>query len=316
MVFNDNILSYLDGEWDFSRFAGTDYLTGYIYTDSEATIKITFYSSDGGNIEHEFTSFPGVNLLRVRKGDLCGSVSWADITRVLVSTDLETYPTVFDDLRFVLADPDNASAFNDTGQVWDFPSGTWHIYELDGATKSLGCYAEAGETLALLHENYGADVRVSARVRVCREDGKAGLAFRVSDGTSGSEDMYAFFIDTANDQVELREWTAGTPADIESAVAYSCTYDIDYYLGVIVLGTSIQCYLSTDAGTLWDSDNMVFDTTDATISSGQVGFLVVGNNMARFGDFELEGSGDLHDPSDTVDLSIDAMFRTIFPFSE
>jgi hypothetical protein len=128
--------------------------------------------------------------------------------------------------------------------------------------------------------------------------------------------MYGFFIDTANNQVELREWAAGSPANIESAVAYTCTYDIDYYMGVIVQGTTIQCYISTDESTLWDSDNKVFDTTDDTIASGQVGFIVVGNSIGRFGDFELRSAGDQHDPSDTADISIDAMFRTIFPFSE
>jgi len=317
LVFSTNILSYLDGEWDFSHLAGTDYFAGYVYTEAEAGVNISLYSS-GGHYEHDFTSIPGINLIKVKKQDLdpVGSPNWAEIERIVISTDLDVQATIVDDLRFVLADPDDSDEFNDTGEIWDFPSGTWHVYELDGATKSLGCYVRANEILALLHEDYGNDVRLSARVRVCLEDGEAGLVFRVSDGTSGSEDMYGFFIDTANNLVELREWTAGTPADIETAVAYDCDYDVDYYLGVIVQGTTIQCYISTDAGTLWHSGNMVFDTTDATISSGQVGCLVINENIARFGDFVVRGAGDKHDPSDTADLSIDAMFRTIFPFSE
>jgi len=159
-------------------------------------------------------------------------------------------------------------------------------------------------------------VMYRAKVQVCRVDGEAGIVFRVADGTSGSEDCYGFFIDTANNLVELREWTAGTPANIEDAVSYACTYDVDYYLGVIVQGTAITCYISTDVNTLWDSGNQVFDTTDDTIDAGQVGLIVVGDSIARFGDVEVRSAGDTLDPSDTVELTVDAMFRTIFPFSE
>jgi len=317
LVFSSDGLSYLEGTWDFSRFAGTDYFTCYVETPTQATITIRF-DSPGGHYQHQFqSSAGGGDHVKVKKGDFTVSVSptWANIVRIYITTDLDG-ATVLDDFRFVLADPDDDAEHNDTGDVWDFPSGTWHVFELDGAAKSLGCYDEAGETVALLHENYGADVMYRAKVQVCRVDGEAGIVFRVADGTSGSEDCYGFFIDTANNLVELREWTAGTPANIEDAVSYACTYDVDYYLGVIVQGTAITCYISTDVNTLWDSGNQVFDTTDDTIDAGQVGLIVVGDSIARFGDVEVRSAGDTLDPSDTVELTVDAMFRTIFPFSE
>jgi len=223
----------------------------------------------------------------------------------------------FDDLRLSSADPYDSNKHNDTGGVWEFPTGHWHIYELDGATKSLGQIdVESGiEKVALIYTDYGADVKYSARVRAKRDDGKVGLVFRCSDGTGGSEDCYAFLLDTDNDEVLLRSYVAGAPSNVAAAVAYSCDKDTNYYLGVIANGTSIQCFVSPSLATLWDVGNREFSVTDSDQASGKCGLMTI-DTLGRFTNVKLEAFKDLHIPGDQIQLSAHSIFRTIYPFHE
>lgn len=224
--------------------------------------------------------------------------------------------TVFyvDDVRLSAPDPGNSAAGNDTGTVWDFFSGSWHIEEQKSAGQSLGQNdSEAGaEKVALLAANYGADIQYSALVRARRDDGKVGLVFRASDATAGSEDMYALVLDTANDRVVLYEYVAGTPAEIGDA-AFSCARDTDYRLSVTANGADIQCFVSAAGGDLWG--NRVIQVSDTTHTAGRAGLITVGT-LGRFTDVRLQGIGDRHDPDDRLQVSVWAVFRTITPFHE
>ena len=86
-------------------------------------------------------------------------------------------------------------------------------------------------------------------------------------------------------------------------------------MGVLAKGTSIQCYISDSLATLWDPASKKFDTTDSDHSSGQCGLISVGSH-GRFTDVRLEEIGDLHVPSDQIQLSAFSLFRTIYPFHE
>jgi len=222
-----------------------------------------------------------------------------------------------DDLRVVAADPDDSAAHNDTATVWDFESGTWHVYELDGTTKYLGqLEINSGvEKTALVHANYGADVAFCAQCQAKRDDGIVGLVFRCTDATGGSEDCYAFLLDTANDQLLLREYVAGTPSNVATAVSYTLATDTDYYLGVKVQGSVIQCFISTSRSTLFLSTNRQFNTTDSTHSSGQCGLMTIGT-IGRFTNVDLDGIQDRHVPGDQVTLVVQAVFQTAMPFYE
>jgi len=223
----------------------------------------------------------------------------------------------FDDLRLSSADPYDSNKHNDTGGIWEFPTGHWHIYELDGVAKTLGQIdIDSGvEKIALIYTDYGTDVKYRAKVRAKRDDGKVGIVFRCSDGTGGSEDCYAFLLDTDNDEVLLRSYVAGASSNVAAAVAYICDKDTDYYLGVIVNGTSIQCFVSPSRATLWDVGNREFNATDSDQASGRCGLMTI-DTLGRFTDVKLEAFKDLHIPGDTIQLSAYSLFRTIYPFHE
>lgn len=243
------------------------------------------------------------------------TLATVETVELYCTTNAGSYTIYVDDVRLVAADPGDAATYNGTGTVWDLDSGTWHVYELDSVAKALG-QIEIGagvEKTALLHTDYGNDIKFYAKCRAKRDDGKVGLVFRASDGTAGSEDLYAFLIDTANNQALLYDYAAGTPTTLGTST-FTCDKNTDYYLGVSVRGTIIECNASADLATLWNSENEMFDTTDGTHTSGQVGFMTIGT-LGRFTDMRIDGVGDRHVPSDQLSLAVWSVFRTIAPFS-
>jgi hypothetical protein len=220
----------------------------------------------------------------------------------------------FDDVRLSMADPDNAAIFNDTYDVWDNESGTWHVYEQQSAEQAYGQIDNDGLKVSLVHATYENDMKISAKVMVKRDAGRAGLVFRCSDATPASEDMYAFVLDTATDLAYLLGYAAGAATIISSA---GYTFDVDawYYLGVFVNGSEIQCFISTNEDTLWEEGNRVINVTDATHASGQPG-LCTDDAIGRFADVVIEGVADRHLPASQVQVTIYAWFRTIYPFYE
>jgi len=285
-------------------------------TDSSNYYYYNYVAAGAGSEKHHF-------VIKVGDFSTTGSPSWGSINEIefLAAIGAAVPEFYIDDLRASVADPDDANAYNETGDVWDFPSGEWHIYELEGATKYLG-QIESGsgvEYVALVHTDYGADVKYRAKCRVRTTYGEAqrqaGLVFRATDGTSGSEDFYAFLFDPDFDELLLREYVAGVPSNVVAAVSRSLDIDTDYYLGVQTNGTSIKCYFSSILASLWDTSSKVFDTTDSTHTSGQCG-LMTRTGLGRFTDVRLESLKDLHIPGDRIQLTAHSVFRTIYPFHE
>lgn len=321
---------YLIGSWDFSGVAASSYLCIPVFNAPFSGTLHVFFSthSDATWVDdyfrYTFAMSVGLNFLKMAKGSptlTVGSPSWSNIVYIRVqSTDV----TLVDDFRWSDADPDDLGTFNDTATIWDFPTGTWHIYELDGAEKSLGQIdCENGvEKVALVHTDFSGDIRYSARCRVKNGEGFAGVVFRCSDGTGGSEDCYALLLNTASDQLELRSYVAGASSNVSAPVAYTFNVDTDYYLGILAVGTAIQCFLHTDIDSLWDAGSKRFDVADSDHSSGQVGLMTIGSgtsglfSLGRFTSISLSQIGDVQISSSQIQLSARALFRTIYPFYE
>lgn len=221
-----------------------------------------------------------------------------------------------DDVRIVAEDPDSALVFNDTADAFDFPSGTWHIYEQASVVKTLGQIdSEADvEKIAVIAQDFGGDYLFSSRCRAKRDDGKVGLVFRINESLAGSEDMYVCYLDTANQLLVFAKLVGGTLTTIQSA-SFTCLKDTDYYLGIFAKDTTVQCFASMAYSGLWDAENRIISTTDATYSTGRCGLITIGT-LGRFSDIDLEQSADRHVPADEVTVDIYAWFRTVFPFYE
>lgn len=275
----------------------------------------------------------GWSFLKIEKTDfdVNGSPTWESIEAIaiILSTASISTEATFDDWRIVRADPDDATKGNDTGSVWDFIRDVWHIEELDSATKTLGCIdnTEGLEQVALIHEEPSANIKLLAKVRAKRDNGKVGLVFRCEDGTSGSEDMAALTIGTTLDQLELRRWTGGSISNLATAVSQVTAPDTDYWLGVQVIGDTVRCYFGEEIADIWNEDTeefvadaKVFDVTDAVFASGgalaggQAGLISMGA-LGRFDDVELYSIGE-HVPGDSIEIYLPVIFRSVYPFGE
>lgn len=317
---------------DLSDVSQDDYITlsvrvGNIASTSRS-ITLQLYTGETPDVntyfEKVFTTGLTINgwrFLKAKKSEFTvnGQADWGVISsiRIMTSSTGGSHRIYIDDLRYSLVDPDDPTTFNETGEVWDFPTGTWHIEELDTTAKSLGqSDPEANvEKVALIHTNYGPDVRYRAKVRAFATTGKVGLVFRCSDGTGGSEDCYAFLVNVFSDQLELVSYAAGVVSGVAAAASKTLDQDDDYYLGVIVNSTSIQCFFNQTLDDLWSVANRVFNVTDSTHAAGQCGFMTI-TAQGRFADVKLEPANDLHVPSEQIQLSAWALFRTIYPFGE
>jgi len=316
------------------RFTNDDFVYITCYTTETVTNVRVRFRTDGSNFfEWALGDLNGRYFKKLKKGSASetGSPDWSSITSIWVSfvengTAVDLY---FDDIRLVRADPDDATKGNDTGAIWDFIRDVWHICEQGSSDHVLGCIdnTAALEQVALIHEAPPTDIKLLASVRAKRDDGEVGLVFRCADGTSGSEDMAAFFMDTADDQLELRKWAAGSASDIASAVSQSLAVGTDYWLGVWMIGNRVRCYFGTSKAAIWDDEHnefvasaRKFNETDSVfasggaLASGQCGLLSIGT-LGRFDDVELHGLAG-HVPGDTIEVEVKAVYRTIYPFRE
>jgi hypothetical protein len=206
-----------------SRFLDNDYITFIIYSDVNDKLNYSFgfYAPDSSNYYSttglSFTG-SGYHFLKILKSSLIssGSPSFANCQKITAETNPDSavnYNIYYDDLRIVKADPDDATTFNDTGRIWDFSSGVWHIYDGNRPGEpsvkfSLGQIQSGGADICLatppsVHVTNG---KVSGGVYIKGADGRAGLAFRIKDPTADSEDMMAVILDTAADKVYLVQY--------------------------------------------------------------------------------------------------------------
>ncbi|RKY09636.1 MAG: hypothetical protein DRP56_02350, partial [Planctomycetota bacterium] len=245
-----------------------------------------------------------------------GSPTLAGITTIEIYCTVNAGSAIFyfDDVRLAAVDPDSGSDWNDTGDVWDNESGTWHVEEQASADKYLGQIDGAAAVgAALVSINYGPDVQFRSLCRL-KSAGGAGLLFRITDATPGSEDGYIFIASTASDLLYLYSLSGGTPTSLSTAT-FPLSVGDDFYLGIIVKGPTIECYASTALADLWDVSNRAILETDSTHTAGQVGLATMSAN-GRFTDFLLSRIADRYIPADQVDIEIKAMFSTIAPFSD
>jgi hypothetical protein len=122
-------------------------------------------------------------------------------------------------------------------------------------------------------------------------------------------------MDTDNDEVLLKQYLAGAMSDVASAVAYTSSRNGDYYLGVLLQGTNIQCFISTSETNLWNVANRKFNVTDSTHATGQAGLMTIGT-IGRFSDWDVETIGDLHLPDDQLEVTVYGLYQTVYPFHE
>jgi len=329
----------LDTPLDLSNYGDADHigLWGYGggWTDR---FELRFYSSTSDYYTTGVVSINsgrGYGKVAKAKGDYSatGNPDWGNITRI-EARGTTTYGSGadirFDSIRVVSDDPTDPGSPSETGGVWTRYPGEWYIQELgdDYSGRGLGCvHANFGsgaiyEYISLIDDSdldYGNDVCLWVHLKINDEgdagsNGKAGLVFRCSDTTPGSEDFYYLFLDPENDKLRLGEYVSGSEAAI-SEIDYTCDYGTEYYLGVFVVGSSIKCFVSAAESGLWDSSNLKIDTTDASHNSGKSGVGCFNGNTV-FLDVELEDTEDRHQCDDHMRLTPYLLYRTIFPFSE
>jgi hypothetical protein len=329
---------YMIGTFDLTeegRFGNDDYIVMSVYLPSAANdLWLRFWTSTGNYYRRHQTGpyAAGWHTLAFLRSDFgqVGSPDWSDINRVYLGVDDDALSpdATFDYLRFEVADPDDATNPNPTGNVWDFQptGGAWAITEDvgGGAGATLACLdIESGvEKVALIDDDdTPADVRFRARVRAKRDEGYVGIVWRAGPDTltEGTEDCYAAVLDTANDQVLVREYNNGAVTQ-KDAIAMVVSPNEWFIIGVIAKGSTFQVYvvpevLVSDDDDIFDEANLRFTVTDATHTTGKCGVMSI-STLGRFDEAKLWSLRDKVAPSDTITLTGTAIFRTIAPFYE
>lgn len=232
-----------------------------------------------------------------------------------------------DQVSIQVADPDAPSYPNATGRAWDVDTGHAGWW---GLTKDCGgdSYAihlatfQENDTIVLTKDvTTPNDVYLRGRVRVNKDDGYAGIAWRIQDETGGSEDCYCACIDTASNQIRVYEYAAGSQS-LKSGWAFTCAVDTWYVLGVRVDGDTFTVFGAKLSELPDGDDSQVFNgeyekgsAADATKATGQCGFISI-DSLGRFDNFYFESYVDRMIPSDDITVNGYALFRTIAPFSE
>lgn len=335
------LIAYRDGSWDLSGISDYALICCSVFSDDVyPVIEIRFHTTvdtdyfwdedTGSSINNAYSEFA------LRKGYFhsVGSPDWSSITRIEIRISTSTYVgTVrFDDLRASnMADVDDPDLmYDETGGNWLLPVENgyeaWHIYELDSTEKFLGrlpLHGIGGTGVsygaAVVAQDYGSDVRLSAKVKM-RSSGAAasmayaGLFFRCTEYSPG-ETGYSFTLHPSDDTVVLQEHTSGVGITTLDSASFTNEFGSEYYLGVIVQSTSIKCFASIVRTDLWDDDNLLIEVTDSTHTSGRAG-VISAECHSRFGDVELESVADLHVPGDQIVLNVWSLFQTIYPFAE
>ena len=329
---------WLDLETD-GRFTDADYVVLRVYVDNPtdiATLDLIFLCPDWDNyyyLQIQSTDLvAGWNYFTKKKSDFLsdGSPDWADSLLLIRIQPGEDYLTHIwlDYWTIEKADPDNANVSNVTGDVWNFQpaAGVWTITEDveeddPGATLAY-LYTTAHLGVAYLDMDTPDDVRLTARVQTKNEAGYAGLFWRGDETlmlTTGYEQCYASLLYTSGaGSLGLYRYASGVPTTLYSTAN---TYFPDkwYTLGVESKGSTQRLYcalssaLSYDDSAVFSATHLKTTVTDATYSSGKIGFLANGA-LGRFDDVVVESLGDKHVPADQITVSGQALFRTIAPF--
>jgi len=327
----------LDLESD-DRFTDADFIVLFVdasFVDDFDSFVIAFLSSDISYYYATVDSIAGgYNFITIKKSDFVEQSS-PDLSKIK-KLEFIFYPKDpcghaitlrLDYLRIEKADPDNANVPNATGDVWNFQpeAGAWTITEditEDSPGATLACFdVDAGvEKVALLDKNIPNDIRLRARVYDKTFSGTVGVLWRAGEDclTEGTEDGYALTVGAGGNHVSVVRYDNGTPTTL-----YTTGMDIDsgrwYTLGVESKDDEHRVYAALSSTLLYD-DSKVFEgdylkksLTDATYSSGDVGFLSQ-STLGRFDDVVIESIEDKVVPADQITVSGQVVFRTIAPF--
>ena len=321
-----NAVAYKIVSWDLTdegRFTDDDYVIFPVYVEQldsngKALVAVRFWTAYDTDFfwSYEIFTATGWYFLITKKDDfdVVGSPDWSNITAfglyIQQVTGAASTPTVIahvDDLRIVKADPDDATAYNDTGKAWDKAAhtgsdvGEWHIYEGNrtgepGKPYSYGqIKTDASPAVWYLSHKPLTTTQITstvqAGVNVKDNDGLVGLAFFVKDVTADSWDMYVLEADSSGDTITLAKYVGGTRTQIAQA---SFTFDPDeiLWLGADFKdydsdGGRIKVYASLSEGNLIQAANLILseqDTEWVGDAGGSVGVLSKQAN-ARFVNF-------------------------------
>jgi hypothetical protein len=264
---------------------------------SGRAVQITF--EDGGD-SFQWSSGALTNnawqVLIPKRSDFSesGSPDWSTIsaTRVELTGGASGDVLHVDLMTLEDADPADANNPNAFSSYWDVqPTGGWWTVHADIAQSGFlfnrwawhaGCLDMEASVEKSLVRDYTItteDYVLSGNVLCKRQDGIVGLWFGLQDATAGSEDGYAFCIDTANDKAILYSYTAGAATTIEEVAISGMSFDIStiYSLSVRKSGSIIECSVG----------DFYISAIDDTYTGGKAGFLSIGT-LGRFDMFWLQ----------------------------
>jgi len=329
-------LRALDASLDLEiegRFTNDDYVVAAIYIDDKTDmshVRVNFRTSSGNGYYAQWLpadTVVGWNFLIKKKSDCVqyGSGDWANINDIHIYIDSTSSASGFraryDYVRIEKADPDNAAVPNATGSQWDFQpnAGIWTITEdISGAGATLACLdVESGVVNgARIDETTPGDVRFRARVMAKRDAGYVGIVWRAEGGV---EDTYTALLDVTNDKLLVREYSNGSPAQLDNP-DFTSAVDTWYVVGVVAKGDTFRVY-ATAASNLDDDDDvfnggyLLSTVEDATLTTGKCGVMSI-STLGRFDEVKLSSLQDKMIPADEITLEGKAIWRTIAPFGE
>jgi len=288
---------YKGARKDFSAWADTDYFVMTAYRDyGENNYRVKFYDGSDYFFSPALTMAEYWQVLTCAKGDFSpnggGSPSWSSIDQLYFS--LAGAAGEMDNWRWSKKDPD-ASQPNDFGSSWDYflSSCPWFVYtdvceRCAGNSVPVGSVSGPGEAEQVLLasmddiQNIKMKVRVYAFTSSVVRTGRAGIVFRCSDGTSGSEDCYALVLDTDSDTLSLYKYVEGEARLIGEA-GFNAGVEVWYWVGVEAYENKIACYASENEGDLW---GVPLIEVTAPPEAGKCG-LIVADGMGRFDNVDV-----------------------------
>ena len=334
----------ITGNWNLGAWEDSDFIVipYNFFNVSLPTTSLTItFKNDDSNYFEEVWSITHSDVYQhsvmAKKSAFAetGNADWGSISEIVLTLSLSggTSPFYFtvDGIRMSKSDPDDADAMNDTGDAWDFANEPWHIIDCTegqywptstppGITRAfLPIYAADPvgdwDCWAKLMQAVPSDCKISVAVWRDSETGAAGLWFRATDLTAGSEDGYVLYAPSES-IFPLRDIVGGSVSTSWIAGGYwGNERDIGWwYMGVICKGSSIQTFASRTKDDLFNIANRRHNITDSS-HAGTI-FGLYGSVYSAFSDLQITPLKDLHVPADTLTVEYSAIFRTIYPFSE
>ena len=196
---------------------------------------------------------------------------WSDVRQISVSGLSDVDDVWIDDVRISKADPDDSTAFNDTGTAWDFSGGQWHIYQdlIGIAPYSLGQISTVSpgtrDTALRVMPLYVCSNHFAAGIYL-RDDGAASLLAYAQD----KDNTYEVKLDSSANTVKLLRWISGSSTELAS-VSTTIDSGYGYVVGVTRSGDYIDVYLTGGSLRVFTSPTLIMHVLDTTYLAGRIG---------------------------------------------